>query len=49
MEINAKNIFLTLLGYQLTWIFCIFGEYYNIPLAGLIMGILILNCIFLFD
>jgi len=46
MKINAKNIFLTLLGYQLTWIFCIFGEYYNIPLAGLIMGSLYLFLFF---
>ena len=46
MEVNAKNIFLTLLGYQLTWIFCVFGEYYNIPLAGLIMGVLYLTIFF---
>ena len=43
-----KNIFLTLLGYQSTWIFCIFGEYYNIPLAGLFMGILYLTLFFYF-
>ena len=46
MEVNTKNIFLTLLGYQLTWIFCVFGEYYNIPLAGLIMGALYLSIFF---
>ena len=46
MEVNAKNIFLTLLGYQLTWIFCVFGEYYNFPLAGLIMGALYLTIFF---
>ena len=46
MEVNAKYIFLTLLGYQLTWIFCVFGEYYNIPLAGLIMGMLYLTIFF---
>ena len=46
MEVNAKNIFLTLLGYQLTWISCIFGEYYNISLAGLIMGVLYLTIFF---
>ena len=46
MGINAKYIFLTLLGYQLTWIFCIFGEYYNMPLAGLIMGVLYLTIFF---
>ena len=48
MKVNAKNIFLTLLGYQLTWIFCVFGEYYNIPLAGLIMGVLYLTIFFYF-
>ena len=46
MEVNTKNIFLTLLGYQLTWFFCVFGEYYNIPLAGLIMGVLYLTIFF---
>ena len=46
MKTNTKNIFLTLLGYQLTWIFCVFGEYYNISLAGLIMGILYLAIFF---
>ena len=46
MKVNAKNIFLTLLGYQLTWISCVFGEFYNIPLAGLIMGFLYLTIFF---
>jgi hypothetical protein len=46
MEVNYKTIFLTLLGYQLTWTFCVFGEYYNIPLAGLIMGVLYLTIFF---
>jgi len=46
MEVNAKNIFFTLLGYQLTWIFCVFGEYYNIPLAGFVMGVLYLIIFF---
>jgi hypothetical protein len=49
MDVKAKNIFLTLLGYQLTWIFCVFGEYYNISLAGLIMGILYLTIFFYFN
>ncbi len=49
MEVKAKNIFLTLLGYQLTWIFCVFGEYYNISVAGLIMGILYLTIFFYFN
>ena len=39
---------MTLLGYQLTWLFCIFGEYYNTSLAGLIIGILYLGIFFFF-
>ena len=46
MEVNAKNIFLTLLGYQLAWISCVFGEYYNIPLLGLMIGALYLTIFF---
>ena len=46
MGIKAKNIFLTLLGFQLTWIFCVFGEYYSMPLSGLFMGILYLAIFF---
>ena len=48
MQISTKNIFLTLLGYQLTWLFCVFGEYYNVSLAGLIIGILYLGIFFYF-
>ena len=43
-----KNIFLTLTGYQLTWIFCVFGEYYNYPLLGIVVGILYLSTFFYF-
>ena len=43
-----KNIFLTLTGYQITWLCCVFGEYYNFSLAGLIMGILYLTIFFYF-
>ena len=48
MQISTKNIFLTLLGYQLTWLFCVFGEYYNFSLVGLIIGILYLGIFFYF-
>ena len=44
-----KNIFLTLTGFQLTWIFCVFGEYYNMPLAGLLVGALYLIIFFYFN
>lgn len=43
-----KNIFLTLLGYQTTWLFCVFGEYYASPLLGIIIGILYLSIFFYF-
>ena len=42
-----KNIFLTLTGFQITWTFCVFGEYYNIPFAGVIAGSVYL-CIFFY-
>ena len=42
-----KNIFLTLTGFQITWTFCIFGEYYNIPFIGIIVGLIYL-CIFFY-
>ena len=42
-----KNIFLTLTGYQFTWIFCVFGEYYNYPLLGIVVGILYLSSFFI--
>ena len=43
-----KKIFLTLLGFQTTWMFCVFGEYYSFPLAGLLVGILYLSIFFYF-
>ena len=42
-----KNIFLTLTGYQITWLCCVFGEYYNFSFLGLIVGIFYL-CIFFY-
>ena len=42
-----KNIFLTLTGYQITWLCCVFGEYYNFSFLGLIVGILYL-CLFFY-
>lgn len=46
---NFKQIFLTLSGFQLTWLFCIFGEYYGSPLLGFIIGILYLSIFFYFN
>ena len=48
MQTNTKSIFLTLSGYQLTWLFCVFGEYYNISIAGVIIGALYLLIFFYF-
>tara|TARA_Y100001936_G_C16054617_1_gene660119 strand:+ start:1522 stop:2028 length:507 start_codon:yes stop_codon:yes gene_type:complete len=42
-----KNIFFTLTGYQITWLCCVFGEYYNFSFLGLIAGTLYL-CIFFY-
>ena len=36
------RIFLILLGFQITWLGCIFGEYFNYPWLGIIIGILYL-------
>ena len=44
-----KNIFLTLLSYQITWTFCVFGEYYKVPMVGFIVGILYLTTFFYFN
>tara|TARA_Y100000590_G_C15413076_1_gene898340 strand:+ start:297 stop:824 length:528 start_codon:yes stop_codon:yes gene_type:complete len=43
-----KNAFLTLTGYQMTWMCCVFGEYYNFPTIGLLIGILYLIIFFYF-
>ncbi|PPR35264.1 MAG: hypothetical protein CFH26_00741 [Alphaproteobacteria bacterium MarineAlpha6_Bin4] len=36
------RIFLILLGFQITWAGCIFGEYFDYPWLGVIIGILYL-------
>ena len=36
------RIFLILLGFQITWLACIFGEYFNYPWLGVLTGILYL-------
>ncbi len=42
------NKILTLTGFQITWFACVFGEYFNLPLLGLIIGILYLFVFFYF-
>ncbi|MBI28345.1 MAG: hypothetical protein CMI95_00415 [Pelagibacteraceae bacterium] len=42
------KIFLILSGFQITWLSSIFGEYYNYPLLGFIVGILYLFIFFRF-
>ena len=47
---SKLNIFLTLSGYQLTWMLCIFGELiYNSPLPGLLSGIIFILVAFLYS
>ena len=48
MKLKIKGIFLVLSGYQITWFFCIFGEYYNLPIIGLFIGIVYLTIFFYF-
>ena len=37
---NRSKVFLTLTGYQLTWLACVFGEnYFSQPFLGLYIGI----------
>lgn len=43
-----KNAFLTLSGFQLTWLCCVFGEYYNMPLIGFFVGIFYIIIFFYF-
>ena len=36
---NKIRLFLTLTGYQLTWLSCVFGESkFNLPFLGIIVG-----------
>ena len=48
MNIKLKNIFLVLTGFQITWLSCVFGEYYEISLFGFSIGILYLLFFFYF-
>ena len=48
MNIKLKNIFLVLTGFQITWLSCVFGEYYEISLFGFFIGILYLLFFFYF-
>ena len=43
-----KKFFFVLLGYQLTWFFCVFGEYYDESLSGLVVGFIYLSFFFYF-
>ena len=47
---NKTKVFLTLTGYQLTWLACVFGEnYFNQPLLGIYIGIPYLLIFFYFN
>ena len=47
---NKKKVFLTLTGYQLTWLACIFGEdKFNQPLLGIYIGCLYFLIFFYFN
>ena len=47
---NKIKVFLTLTGYQLTWLSCVFGEdKFNKPLLGMYIGILYLLLFFYFN
>jgi len=49
MQLNIRSIFFTLTGFQITWLCCVFGEYYNFNFLGLIVGILYLTIFFYFN
>ena len=47
---NSIKVFLTLTGYQLTWLSCVFGEIkFNEPLLGIYIGIIYLIIFFYFN
>tara|TARA_B100000575_G_scaffold283879_1_gene277213 strand:+ start:859 stop:1371 length:513 start_codon:yes stop_codon:yes gene_type:complete len=47
---SKKKIFLTLTGYQITWLACVFGEQkFNEPLLGIYIGSLYLLIFFYFN
>ena len=41
------RIFLILLGFQITWLACVFGEYFNYPWLGVLTGTLYLILFYL--
>ncbi len=46
---NRVKVFLTLTGYQLTWLACVFGENkYNQPTLGIYVGVIFLFIFFYF-
>ena len=46
---NKIKVFLTLTGYQLTWLACVFGENkFNLPALGIYVGIIFLFVFFYF-
>lgn len=49
MYASLNKIFLILFGYQLTWLFCVFGEYYEVPLLGCVVGVFYLIIFFYFN
>ena len=49
MTVSKVKFFLILLGFQITWISCVFGEFYNYPLLGIITGIIYLILFFFFS
>ena len=46
MKIKTYKLILNLTGFQLTWLFCVFGEYYNFTYIGLFVGIIYLSIFF---
>ena len=40
------NIILILTGFQITWLACVFGEYYEKPIIGFIVGLFYLFIFF---
>ena len=47
---SKLRIFLTLTGYQLTWLACVFGQIkFNIPLLGIYIGLIFSYLYFYFS
>ena len=44
-----KNIFITLTGFQITWLSCLLGEYYNYYYLGIIVGTIYIALFFIFN